>query len=85
MVIPSAQRTVGVGGFGENRASMTASNPPSGRLAVSPSHAAGIACPDADDLLALVVPGVEKELRVLGDHAPEQSLQDGPLVRERRA
>jgi hypothetical protein len=38
--------------------------------------------PDADDLLALVVPGVEKELRVLGDHAPEQSLQDGPLVHE---
>jgi hypothetical protein len=40
--------------------------------------------PDADDLLALVVPGVEKELRVLGDHAPEQPLQDGPLVHERR-
>ena len=40
--------------------------------------------PDPDDLLALVVPGVEKELRVLGDHAPEQSLQDGPLVDERR-
>jgi hypothetical protein len=30
--------------------------------------------PDADDLLALVVPGVEKELGVLGYHAPEQSL-----------
>jgi len=40
--------------------------------------------PDADDLLALVIPGVEKELRVLGNHAPEQSLQDGPLVHERR-
>jgi hypothetical protein len=40
--------------------------------------------PDADDLLALVVPGVEEELRVLGDHAPEQSLQDGPFVHERR-
>ncbi|MGB7807015.1 MAG: hypothetical protein WBM72_15590 [Actinomycetota bacterium] len=40
--------------------------------------------PDADDLPALVVPGVEKELRVLGDHAPEQALQDGPLVHERR-
>jgi hypothetical protein len=39
--------------------------------------------PDADDLLALVVPGVEKELRVLGDHAPEQPLQDGPFVHER--
>jgi hypothetical protein len=39
---------------------------------------------DADDLLALVVPGVEEELRVLGDHAPEQALQDGPLVHERR-
>jgi hypothetical protein len=30
--------------------------------------------PDADDLLALVVPGVEKEVRVLSKHAPEQSL-----------
>jgi hypothetical protein len=40
--------------------------------------------PDADDLLALVVPGVEKELGALGYDAPEQSLQDGPLVHERR-
>jgi hypothetical protein len=40
--------------------------------------------PDADDLLPLVVPGVEEELRVLGDHAPEQSLQYVAFVQERR-
>jgi hypothetical protein len=43
----------------------------------------GNSMPDADDLVALIVPRVEEELRVLGDHAPPQSLQDGALVDER--
>ena len=80
--ICSAQRTVGAGGsFREPRLDHCVESPVGKTRSVSVPRG-GDRVPDADDLLALVVPGVEQELRVLGDHAPEEPLQDGVVVHE---
>ena len=77
--MPSAQRTVGVGVPGRIAPRALRRIPRREASHVSVPRR-GDRVPDADDLLALVVPGVEQELGVLGDHALEQSFEDGPLV-----
>src|SRR4051794_3063038 len=83
IVIPSAQRTVGVGGF-RTEARLDYRVESVGKIRCVSVPGRGNRVPGSDDLLALVVPGVEKELRIVGDHAPEQSLQHIPFVQECR-
>jgi hypothetical protein len=80
--ICSAQSTFGTGASSATLASTTASIPSVREGRDDSVPRGGYRVARAHDLVALVVPRIEEELRILGNDAPEEAIEDGIVVHD---